>query len=51
MFPDGEFLHATITYMHLNASPILLLNQKNMIHIKCALAFFNEFTEYNITDK
>ena len=50
MFPDGKLLHATIK----DTPQCMLCNtikQNNIIHIKCALGFCDEFPEYNIPDK
>ena len=50
MFPNGDFLHATIkdTAQNIIYIPI---KPNDTIHIKCALFFCDEFTEYNITDE
>ena len=50
MFPDGEFLHATIKDAA-QCIPCLPIKPKNMIHINCALGFCDEFTDYNIPNE
>ena len=50
MFTDGECLHATIKYAYkcISFTPI---KPKNIFHMKRALDFCGECTEYIITDK
>ena len=48
--PYGECLHASIKYStrYITCLPI---KKNNIIHIKCALVFCDEFHEYNIPDE
>ena len=50
LFSYGEILHATIkdSSQCITGLPI---KEKKMIHIKCALVFCDECTEYNIPDE
>ena len=50
VFPDGEFLHATIKYEDQCIS-CTTIKPKDIIHIKRALDFFYECTEYIILDE
>ena len=50
MFPGGECLHATIKYAD-NCITCILIKPNNIIHIKCASGFCDEYTDYNITNE
>ena len=50
VFPDDESLHATIKDSA-QCITCLPIKPKNMIHIKCALGFFDEFPEYNVINE
>ena len=50
MFPDGEYLHDTIKYSA-QCITFISIKPKDTIHIKCALDFCDECTEYNIPDE
>ena len=47
-FPDGECLNATIKD-DAQCITSLFIKPNNIIHIKCALSFCDEWHEYNIT--
>ena len=49
-FPGGECLHFNIKYSD-QCIIYLPIKPMNMIHIKCALVFFNDCPEYNIPDE
>ena len=50
VFLDGEFLHATIKYAA-QCITYITNKPKNMIHIKCALGFCDEFPGYIIPNE
>ena len=47
MFPYREYLHATIKYLSQRITCITI-KPENMINMKCALGFCDEFPDYNI---
>ena len=49
-FPGGECLHSNIKYSD-QCIIYLPIKPMNMIHIKCALVFFDDCHEYNIPDE